>query len=93
MPMLSLKNFAWSRAAHASDAVDAMFGAFRDLYNARHNSALRLAAGASRRSFRSDDSTTPVFVLRCYQGGAPQCKLISVDAMMPTAQPDRAHLR
>jgi hypothetical protein len=34
MPMLSLKKFEWSLAAHASDAVDAMFGAFCDLYNA-----------------------------------------------------------
>jgi hypothetical protein len=34
MPMLSLKKFEWFLAAHASDAVDAMFGALCDLYTA-----------------------------------------------------------
>jgi hypothetical protein len=50
MPMLSFKNFEWSLAAHASDAVDAMFGAFRNLYNAapqQRREAYRRADGRS----------------------------------------------
>jgi hypothetical protein len=55
MPMLSFKNFEWSLAAHASDAVDAMFGAFCNV-TPRHNSAVRLTAELT---VVQDDSRCP----------------------------------